>query len=219
MSRPPIPESQLVVRDMYAYMHAHADDGITYGGGGLVNREPPTASISASFTMDDGAPPELEATADATYDLFELIGILITFGGGAVHHSTHKVGAVVTCSMQAEAYANTRAGDLVIYARQILRGFGVPSLVPTFVGTDSLSHEQVLNKMMNSGRSKPFIKQYIIQQQRLASGDITVGHVPDVHMPSDFLTKWINKKKLNRSLQFATNSAAYVPRVSASVPE
>ena len=120
--------------------------------------------------------------------------------------------------MQAESYANTRAGDLITYGREILRGFGVPVLIPTFIGTDALSHEQVVNKLASSGRSKPFLKQYIISQQRIASDIIRVGHIPDVHMPSDFLTKWVSKKKLDRSLNYACNPDAYVP-VLASVKE
>ena len=166
--------------------------------------------------MDDGAPSNLEATADATYDLFELTGILITKGGGAVHHSTHNVGATVTCSMQAEAYASSRAGDLIIYARAIEHGFGTPVDGPTLVGTDSLSHEQVINRLAGSNRSKPFIKQYVISLQRIASEQITVGHISDIHMPSDFLTKWIGSRKLRLSLAYATNSAAFVPRPSTA---
>jgi len=203
-----------VLKDVYTYMNQHADDGITYGGGGLATRDPLTACVNASFRMDDGAPSNLEATADATYDLFELVGILITMGAGAVHHSTHNVGAVVTCSMQAEAYASSRAGDLVIYGRCIQHGFGTPIDGPTLVGTDSLSHEQVINRLAGSNRSKPFMKQYVISLQRIASKQIAVGHISDAHMPSDFLTKWINARKLRLSLAYATNSAAFVPSLS-----
>ena len=211
MARPPVPEAQLALHDMYKYMHAHADDGITYGGGGLATRDPLTACINASFRMDSGAPANLEATADATFDLFEILGILLTKGGGSIHHSTHNVGAVVTCSMQAESYANTRAGDLTMYARNIERGFGTPVDEPTLVGTDSLSHQQVVNRHAGAGRSKPFIKQYVIMTQRIASNDLTVGHIADEHMPSDFLTKWVSKRKLLKSIAYATNSAAFVP--------
>jgi len=113
--------------------------------------------------------------------------------------------------MGSEAVANTRCGDLITYVREVEIGFGVPSELPTFVATDSLSHERVLNKMANAGRSKAFLKQYIIMQQRAAAGICIVGHVPDEHMPADFLTKWVSKKKLLASLRYATNSAAFVP--------
>ena len=190
------------------------DDGITYGGGGLANRDALQANMHANFSLDDSAPIDLEATADATYDLHELIGILITMGGAAVHHSTHKVGAVVTCSMQSESYASTRAADLIIYAREIQRAFGISTDLPTFIGTDSLSHSQLSNKLANAGRSKPFLKQYVIQAQRQKSSDITVGHISDLNMPADFLTKWISSRKLRMSIIYATNPSAFVPRLA-----
>jgi len=213
MARPPIPEAELVLKELYSYMYmnAHADDGITYGGGGMANRDPLTAAVAGNFTLDGGAPLNLEASADATFDNFELIGILITRGGAALHHSTHKVGTIVTCSMGSEAVANTRCGDLVTYVREIENGFGIPSELPTFVATDSLSHERVFNKLANANKSKAFLKQYIIMQQRAAAGICIVGHIPDEQMPADFLTKWIAKKKLLASLRYATNSAAFVP--------
>ena len=99
-------------------------------------------------------------------------------------------------------------------AGTIEHGFGTPVDGPTLVGTDSLSHEQVINRLAGSNRSKPFIKQYVISLQRIASEQITVGHISDIHMPSDFLTKWIGSRKLRLSLAYATNSAAFVPRPS-----
>ena len=102
----------------------------------------------------------------------------------------------------------------MLYARNILHGFGVPVDGPTLVGTDSLSHEQVINRLAGSNRSKPFMKQYVVSMQRIASKQIAVGHISDAHMPSDFLTKWISSRKLRLSLAYATNSAAFVPRPS-----
>ena len=67
--------------------------------------------------MDDGAPTNLEATADATYDLFELVGILLTMGNASIHHSTHKAGPLITSSMQSEMIASNRCSDIVLYAR------------------------------------------------------------------------------------------------------
>ena len=41
---------------------------------------------------------------------------------------------------------------------------------------------------------------------------ITVGKIDDANMPSDFLTKWISGRKLRKSIRYATNSDAFVPR-------
>ena len=194
-------------------MYAHRDSGITYGGGGLASRAPLEASVNTAFNLDDGAPAELEGTADATYDLFELIGILITKGHGAIHHSTHNVNATVVCSMQVEGFASIRCGDLIIYGRHVDAGLGTPPTRPTLVGSDSLAHTQVINRLASANRSKPFMKQYVVQMQRVHDELITVGKIDDANMPSDFLTKWISGRKLRKSIRYATNSDAFVPRV------
>jgi len=118
--------------------------------------------------------------------------------------------------MQSESYANTRAGDLLLYARAIDSALGTPPSQPTFLGTDSSSHEQVLNRHASANRSKPFLKQYVIQMQRVQDELLHVGKVDDANMPADFLTKWVSGRKLRRSIAFATNSAAFVPRSKSS---
>lgn len=58
------PEARAVLKEIYRYMFAHRHDGITYGGGGLADRAEIDASMNASFSLDDGAPADLEGTAD-----------------------------------------------------------------------------------------------------------------------------------------------------------
>ena len=88
---------------------------------------------------------------------------------------------------------------------------------PTLVGSDSSSHEQVVNRMASSNRSKPFLKSYVIQMQRVQAELIAIHKISDANMPSDFLTKWISGRKLRRSIRYATNSDEFVPR-DAVVP-
>ena len=59
-------------------------------------------------------------------------------------------------------------------------------------------------------RSRHFLRRYIVFKQRIAAGSVILGHVPDEQMPADFLTKWINARKLARSLAYATNSNSAV---------
>ncbi len=47
-------------------------------------------------------------------------------------------------------------------------------------------------------------------QQRIASDYIDVGHVSDKYNPSDFLTKWVTKKKFLASVAYATNERVKV---------
>ena len=112
--------------------------------------------------------------------------------------------------MHSEAIANNRAGDLVMYGRQIEQAFGLGTDQPTFIGTDSLTHDQVLNRQASANRSKSFLKCLVIQRGRVRDKSIRVGHIPDEHMPSDFLTKWVNARKLERSIIYSTNPGSYV---------
>ena len=41
---------------------------------------------------------------------------------------------------------------------------------------------------------------------REEQGIICTQHVPDEHMPADFLTKWVGLQKLRRCLAYVTNS-------------
>ena len=41
---------------------------------------------------------------------------------------------------------------------------------------------------------------------REAQGIIAVQHVPDEHMPADFLTKWVPAAKLRRCLSYVTGT-------------
>ena len=46
-------------------------------------------------------------------------------------------------------------------------------------------------------------------------GLIATQHVPDEHMPSDFLTKWVKASKLRRCLAYVTNSRMRVQQTAA----
>ena len=50
------------------------------------------------------------------------------------------------------------------------------------------------------------VETYAVLKERIRSGEALLRHIPDEHMPADFLTKWIAKDKLERSVRFATNS-------------
>ena len=107
----------------------------------------------------------------------------------------------------ASPYANSVHTD-----QQQHTALGTPPSRPTLVGTDALSHAQVVNRLASSNRSKPFLKNYVIQMQRIHDELITIGKINDANMPSDFLTKWVSGRKLKQSVRYATNSDNYVAR-------
>ena len=125
--------------------------------------------------MDQATSFILTTSTLGTYDLFELIGILVTKGRGSIHHSTHNANAIVTSSMHAELIASNRAGNIVVYARVVDTALGTPPSRPTLVGTDALSHAQVANRLASSNRSKPFLKNYVVQMQRIHDELISIA--------------------------------------------
>ena len=42
--------------------------------------------------------------------------------------------------------------------------------------------------------------------QRVAAGDVVIGHVVDPENPADFLTKFVDKKKRGKAMRYLTNS-------------
>merc|ERR1712185_647423 len=100
----------------------------------------------AEFDMGQGAPNELEATADSTWDGNNVYALLLTLYGGAVAHSVKKMHLIVDSSMESEAVATGKAGELVSYIREILRGLGTPPSGPTFVGSDNKANALIASR-------------------------------------------------------------------------
>ena len=108
--------------------------------------------------------------------------------------------------MESEAIGSSKAGEAVAYAREILRALGVPVAGPTLITTDNLSNCKVGSGVGYPTRSKHFLRRYYALKQRIRAGNVSLQHVPDENMPADFLTKWIPRAKLEKSIRYATNA-------------
>ena len=92
------------------------------------------------------------------------------------------------------------------YAREILRAIGTPPVAPTLIGTDNRANQLVGSGAACPSRSKHFLRRYHSLLRRVQEGECVIKHVPDADMPADFLTKWIDNKKLDRSINYVTNN-------------
>ena len=101
-----------------------------------------------------------------------------------------------------------KAGESVTYGREVLRALGVPPAEPTVIMTDNQSNLQVAKDLSAATRSRHFLRRYWALQQRMRSGEARLVKVADPDMPADFLTKWIQSRKLARSVEYATNARA-----------
>ena len=160
------PEATAVVDTVLRYLAQHIDDGITYGGGGLCNLPRLQGGLYADFELEKGAPRDLEATADATYGSFELMGNMLTYCGAAVYHKAQRIAVECGSSHEAEALASFKLLDVMLSARNILTALGTPPNGPTFLATDNKAHMLVANNSGSSVRSRHFLKKYTIMQEQ-----------------------------------------------------
>ena len=115
-----------------------------------------------------------------------------------------------SCGGQArrEARRSSKAGEVVSYAREIARALGDFAPGGGGGGGGNKANLIVANNSAAASRSRHFLRRYVTLQQRIQAGEALLVKIPDAHMPSDFLTKWIPGKKLEKSLAYATNSRA-----------
>jgi len=205
MSNPPLAAWDVALAALVAVYHER-DVGITYGGNHLPYSTPLEGCLKASIDLSAPAPVEMTAHADATWSDRNIYGIILTYAGAAIYHVTKKIALLVDSSMESEAIASSKSSEIVSYAREILRGLGVPADGPTLLTTDNLANLRVGSGVACPSRSKHFLRRYGVLKQRIAQGECMLRHVPDEQMPADFLTKWISKAKLETSLRYATNS-------------
>jgi hypothetical protein len=211
MSNPPIHgvgDALTVARSTLWLAYQMKDVGITYGGGGLTQQARLTSYMHGNIHLKDGAPEELEATADATWtDRNSLYSIMLTHNGADIAHTVKKIGVTCDSSMEGEGYASSRATELIEFAHEIFRALGNPVLGPTRLYTDNKANMLVATKQSN-GRARHLLRRYVAMQEKMASGIVKMGKVDDAENPSDYLGKWVSAAKYKASNAYATNSAA-----------
>ena len=79
---------------------------------------------------------------------------------------------------------------------------------PTVILSDNKANVLVANNAKSASRSRHFLRRYHTLQRRMADGECRVVKITDDLMPADFLTKWVPKEKLKRSVDYASNARA-----------
>jgi hypothetical protein len=163
----------------------------------------------ANFRMADGAPLELEATADSTWDVpICKYGVNLTCFGAAVVlrckklHSAESYGS----SSGTEGTASQKCLEDVQSTQAIATTLGCPPVGPTFIGTDNRANLLIATGAGQSSRMKHALRRYMVLQQAIRDGHVSMGHIPDEENPSDFLTKYLHAKKFAASIEYCTNA-------------
>ena len=74
------------------------------------------------------------------------------------------------------------------------------------LGTDNSAHLAVSRRPGSAARSRHALRRWANIIRRLEERKIYLAKVATDDMPADFLTKFVSKAKLTRSLKRATNS-------------
>ena len=139
------------------------------------------------------------------------MGVVTTAWGGSIGHTTKKLHLIVDNSAMTEGIATSRAIDGVEMGREVMRGLGEPVEGPTFVGTDNKANQAVASGEGAATRMRHCLRRYLSTLQRVERGVAVIGHVAGDDMPADYLTKLVDKNKLNRSEEWLCNHRNAVP--------
>ena len=211
----------------------YIDDGkdVEYKGQSGVKLKDGAAARLETFAdatwgkVDDIEPSYFDEDGNLTSEAFnqivretpkDVFGILATAAGAAVAAKSKALKIVTSCSMDAERYASTKVAEMAEVGRLIERAFGLDMSTPTLLATDNLPHLRVSQGEASASRSRHLLRRYIQIRQAMQNGDIKTRFVSDTENPSDFLTKFLDRIKLEASLEYVTNSKN---AVDATPPE
>ena len=169
---------------------------------------PTELAMRMDVGMDSKPTSELTATGDASWGSpgEDVYAFLIKRSGGPVAHARKNTGVVCDASFDSESVASTKTAHKVLYVQEIERAFGVSGVRPTTIGTDSSSNLAVARRQGAAARSRHSLRRWANLIKRMEDNEIYLAKVGTAEMPCDFLTKWVSKEKLRKSLEFATNS-------------
>jgi hypothetical protein len=238
-ARPPR-DSYRVARSVLAEMYKHRREGLTYGGRRARAVARPSLHLvhglkhkddgrdnghggDSGVTLDAGAPMKLEGHGDATWGVVreekmdDTYGLLITKGGASILSKCKGLGFIPETSMDAEFGATRQLTNSIEYHNAIEVALGNADGQPTLCTTDNKANQLVAGGESSAARSRHALRRYMIIQQRIARGDVVLRHVPDPENPADFLTKWVDKIKFERSIEYATNGSEAVDEMSTEL--
>jgi hypothetical protein len=205
-----------------AIVYEHKDEGIVLCGGGGVKRTGGAGlggALASNVTLVGGASMDLENVNDATFSHpkgKEIYAICITCYRAVAYHRVRNMQCGVGSTQESEAVALQKGMEATDVATDVLIALGAAPDKPAFVGTDNLANALVGSTWGSATRSRHFLRRYYLCVQRIKAGRAVIGHVPDTENPADFMTKWVNKAKIEASLSYLTNMKAIVRGTTAN---
>jgi hypothetical protein len=195
------------VKQIFVYLHATRDHGLTYWrpepNMNLPYHEPPMP-ISAPSALN-GIPStesahNLHGYVDSDWGSDRqhrrsISGIVFMLAGAAVFYKTRYQPTVALSSTEAEFAAATDAGKAALYLRSILQELGVEQLLPTVIYEDNNGARLMTNAQQSTRHTRHVeLKQFTVLQW-VEDEQIIFGDISTAHNISDSLTKQTGRTK------------------------
>ena len=127
-------------------------------------------------------------------------------------HGVKSIKVLCESSYASEGVATQALAQKLEYVQNIEQALGALTTRPTIIGTDSSSNLAVATRQGAAAtRSKHTLRRWTNTVKRMEQNQIFLVKVDTDDMPADFLTKFVSKAKLVRSLKRATNSGQALP--------
>ena len=170
---------------------------------GLRDRPTISANLMSNLDLESGAPAEPAMATDATWDESPAYAILLTDNGGAVLHTKKSLHLALVSSTEAEGAGAAKGSEAIETYLEILRA--QRRLPDDGIQLFTDNKAMVASGVGNASRMRHCLRRYNVLMQRVQRKQVQIGFVPDPLNPSDYLTKFIDKRKVDQSDDYATN--------------
>ena len=135
---------------------------------------------------------------------------MLTFAGAAFAVKGRRIPAACLSSMEAGTWSYAHAVADIIYWRVLFTELGYPPSGPTVVWGDNKPAIDTSTGHATSKASRHFIVRTIFNKWANGIGYderyVEGRHIAENHNPSDFVSKWVDARKLERSVAFTHNT-------------
>lgn len=120
-------------------------------------------------------------------------GYIFTLAGGALTWKSQLQPTVALSSTEAEYRAITKAGQELVWLRNMMMKFGLDDTNPTTLESDNMGAIHLTTKSIFHGRTKHVEIQYHWIREAVLEGKLVLKHCPTLEMTADLLTKPLGK--------------------------
>ena len=189
------------VKKIFKYLNATIDDGLTFWRprphSSLPSTNRPTpADDTHKIHIPKESKSELTAYGYTDSDLAgdtktrkSVSGVIIMFGGAAVVYKTILQRTIALSSTEAEFYALTEAGKLVLYIRHVLKDLNLEQINPTTIYEDNRGCLQMTKALKPTKRTRHVDSRFFAILDWVQTDQILIEKIDTTDNASDVLTK------------------------------